>query len=119
MCLLRPAELHSFSAMRIAALLSSQSWFSLLVTELSQANASKSPHKLCRLNDLAQGLPGGASKAFMKQLWSEIEGFSEKVEYKDVDGKTKVDDFRLSVDRRTTDLELPERFLIVCGRRGG
>ena len=34
----------------------------------------------------------GASKAFMKQLiGSELEGFSEKVEYKDVDGKTKVE----------------------------
>ena len=32
----------------------------------------------------------GASKAFMKQLGSEVEGFSEKVEYKDADGQTKV-----------------------------
>jgi hypothetical protein len=43
----------------------------------------------------------GASKAFMKQLGSEIEGFSEKVEYKDVNGKLKVDYARF--ERLVTD----------------
>ena len=37
----------------------------------------------------------------MKQLGSEVEGFSERVEYKDADGKTKVEYARF--ERPVTD----------------
>ena len=59
-------------------------------TEIA-AGLGENLNKVFRLTRSIYGLRG-ASKAFMKQLiGSELEGFSEKVEYKDVDGKTKVE----------------------------
>jgi hypothetical protein len=56
--------------------------------------------KILRLTRSIYGLRG-ASKAFMKQLGSEVESFSEKVEYKDADGKMKVECARF--ERLVTD----------------
>jgi hypothetical protein len=47
-------------------------------------------NKVLRLTRSIYGLRG-ASKALMKQLGSEIQGFSENVEYKGVNGKLKVE----------------------------
>jgi hypothetical protein len=52
--------------------------------------AGEYSNKILRLTRSIYGLRG-ASKAFMKQLGSEVESFSEKVEYKDADGKMKVE----------------------------
>jgi hypothetical protein len=71
---------------------------------------------LVRLTRSIYGLRG-ANKAFMKQLGSEIEGFSEKVEYKDVNGKLKVELMISFAALRIWNCE--SDFLIICGRRGG
>jgi hypothetical protein len=57
-------------------------------------------NKVLRLTRSIYGLRG-ASKAFMKQLRSEIEGLSEKMEYKDVNEKKKVEYARF--ERLVTD----------------
>ena len=62
--------------------------------------AGEYSNKILRLTRSIYGLRG-ASKAFMKQLGSEVESFSEKVEYKDADGKTKVECARF--ERLVTD----------------
>ena len=62
--------------------------------------AGEYSNKILRLTRSIYGLRG-ASKAFMKQLGSEVESFSEKVEYKDADGKMKVECARF--ERLVTD----------------
>jgi hypothetical protein len=62
--------------------------------------AGEYSNKILRLTRSIYGLRG-ASKAFMKHLGPEIEGFSEKVEFKDADGKIKVQ--YASFERLVTD----------------
>ena len=65
-----------------------------------QQGAGEYSNKILRLTRSIYGLRG-ASKAFMKQLGSEIEVLSEKVEFKDADGKIKVQ--YASFERLVTD----------------
>ena len=62
--------------------------------------AGEYSNKILRLTRSIYGLRG-ASNAFIKHLGSEVEGFSEKVEYKDANGKTKVEYARF--ERLVTD----------------
>jgi hypothetical protein len=56
--------------------------------------AEEYSNTIMRLTHSIYGLRG-ASKAFMKQLGSEIEGFTENGEYNDANGKTIVEYARL------------------------